>query len=445
MRIAYWPISACFCLFLTPAIAAGYGLREFGADAMGGAFAGVAATGSDATYQIYNPATLDFTQSTDMAVGATAILPSSSATYKTALASAGTPAGGRSAQNDFIPNAYVPNLALRTRLSDAWSAGVAVSVPWGLSTDYDRGSDVRYYALKTKFTAINITPSVAYRISPELTIAAGAQIANADGTLSSAIDVGTVGALFKIPGSIPGKQDASASLTARDWAAGYSLGAIFHASDSVTLGLAYHSAVDHELSGPLTYKLGASGLGAAINATTGAFTNTPAKVAITTPDTVNAGARVALPDQLTALVEADWTNWSTFQDLKIEPQNPHESADVTTAKWKSAWFLAAGLEYKPDGPWSFKTGVGYDESPIPGSTLNPRIPDGDRTVLAVGAGLDINADTKLSLGYEHLFIPDRNIALNPAQTGNSLRGTLVGTTSSSVNAFSVDLTYRLAP
>src|SRR5579872_6805778 len=157
---------AFLCLTSTPAFAAGYGLREQSTEAMGEAYAGAAATGSDAGFLAYNPAAAGATQGGDFALSAVSIMPGSSANYTTALTAAGTPAGGNAQPKDFIRNAIVPDIALRQRLDDRWSVGLSVSVPWGLSTKYPDGWAGRYYALGSKLAIINVTPVVAYDVAP---------------------------------------------------------------------------------------------------------------------------------------------------------------------------------------------------------------------------------------------------------------------------------------
>src|SRR5579871_1866271 len=130
-------IVTLLCLLpATPALAAGYGLREQSTQAMGEAYAGATATGSDASFLSYNPAAAGATNGGDFSIGLVSIMPGSSATYTTALTGAGTPAGGNAQPKDFIRNAIVPDIALRQRLDDRWSVGLSVSVPWGLSTKY---------------------------------------------------------------------------------------------------------------------------------------------------------------------------------------------------------------------------------------------------------------------------------------------------------------------
>jgi long-chain fatty acid transport protein len=443
MRVNICFLTTIYFATLAPAIAAGYGLREFSTDAMGTAYAGAAATARDASYQAYNPASIASVTGTDFSLTAIGIAPSSSASFTTAQTSAGTPISGATNAKGFIADALIPELALRTRLSDRWSAGVVVYAPWGLATNYPANSDARYYAFKTDLTTINITPSLSYQISPQIAVAAGVQAQYAKGTLSSAIDIGTLGALLSIPKSVPGGSDGAATLTAHNWGAGFILGLNAHLTENITGGISYRSSVQHHLAGTINYTLDASGLGSAIRSATGMFANTQGSADMTTPDTVNSGLRADITSEITALFELDWTNWEKFHQLQVTAANPVQPADITAANWKPAWFGAAGVEYRPEGQWSFRTGVAYDESPIPDSTLGPRIPDGDRITLALGTSYRVNEDADIKLAYEHLFVADRAVNLNPAQPGNALRGTLAGKMQSSVDALGLQFVYRL--
>ena len=267
----------------TPALAAGFGLREHSTEAMGAAYAGAAATGSDAGFLSYNPAAAGATNGGDFAISAVSIMPGSSANYTTALTAAGTPAGGNAQPKDFIRNAVIPDIAIRQRLDDRWSVGLSVSVPWGLSTRYPAGWAGRYHGTSTKLATINITPVIAYDVAPGFTIAGGVQAQYAKGTLSSAVDIGTLGALSAIPGSVPGGMDGSSTVNASGWGYGYVLGARAELDDGWTLGLSYRSIVHHTLSGTWDFTLDSAGLGAAIRSATTLLSNTSAKGKIATP------------------------------------------------------------------------------------------------------------------------------------------------------------------
>lgn len=433
-------IGLVFLLFFpAAAMAAGFGLKEHSAEAMGSAYAGVAASGS-AQALSYNPASLAGVIANDISISLVGILPSSSADYSVATTAVGTPASGTRSPSGFIGDAPIPNLVIRHRLSDDWTLGLSVSAPYGLKTSYPASWAGRYYALKTSLVTVNIAPSIAYQVTPTLWLGASLEVEYARGQLVSAIDIGSIGAAFAIPGSVPGALDGGARLSGMNWNEGFSVGVIDQVTSDLTLGLSYKSAIRHNLGGPLTFTLDSAGLGAAIRGATGLFTNTRASAVVTMPDMILAGARWNLDGRWTALAELDWTNWTQFKNLTVMAQNPAQPADVTQANWHSTIFASLGLEYLLDDSWKLRGGVGYDESPVPDATRNPRIPDADRVWLAAGAAYQLTPSSSLNFSVGELFNSDERVAQNSGQTGNALRGNLTGTTRSSVTTIGLQLT-----
>lgn len=443
MRYAKAIFALCYFGTLARANAAGYGLHEFSAQAIGTAFAGSAASSSDPSFLAYNPASSSGVGDADFAVTAAGIITSSSAHYGTAVTAAGTPAGGNPNSQDFVTGAVVPSFAARLRLSDALTAGLAVYAPWDLATHYQPNSAERYYGETTRLLTGNITPSLAYEISPRLTLAGGLQVEYAKGTLSNAVDVGTIGALYGIPGAVPGTQDATATFSSGNWAVGYTFGAIAQLWDGVTAGVSYVSRIDHDFKGVLRFQPDSAGLSTAIGAVTGLFQNSGGSARITTPDVVRIGAGIDLAPGWKLLGEADWTNWSTFQNLTVTSTNPAQPVDVTAANWHSTWMGSLGAQYQPDDIWTWHAGVAYDPSPIPDSTLGPRIPDGDRVDLGAGFDYALDAASTLSFAYSHLFVSSRPISLTQAGPGNALRGSIAGTTDASANVVALQYSLRV--
>jgi long-chain fatty acid transport protein len=435
-------VAASSLLLANPASASGYGVREWSAAAMGASYAGASATGTDASFLAYNPATLAGVGSYDSALSLTGLFPSSSATYTTATTSAGTPTSGLTTPDDIIKNAFVPNLAARMRLSPDWALGLAIYAPWGLSTDYEDGWAGRYYALKSELLTVNVMPTVSWQFSQNFAVAAGLQIQYATGSLSNAVDTGTLGALFAVPGAFPGANDSLAEFDADGWGVGFTLGVMGEVADGVTVGLSYRSAITHTLDGTLDFTLDSSGVGAAISGFSGALVDTDAETVLTTPDRVSVGARWALADQWTALFEADWTNWSRFRELRVVADNPLQPDDVTLANWEDSWFGSVGVEYEHNDQWTFRAGAGIDQSPIPDETRNPRIPDAHRTWVSIGFTVQMSQSLSLAASYAHLFLPDEAISLNQTQTGNELRGNIDGMGEVGANFFGLQLIYR---
>src|SRR3569832_1384246 len=242
-------LSILFTLAAAPAVAAGYGLKEHSADAMAAAYAGAAATDSDAGYLAYNPAAVAGVRDTDFTVSAVAIFSGSRGHYTTALTSAGNPTGGGVQPSGYISGALVPAFALRHRLTEHWAVGLVIGAPWGLRTDYPAGWAGRYYGMKSALLTGDATPMISWQPTSRIALGAGVQIEYAQSTLTTAIDTGTLGAVNGIPGSIPGAQDSFARLSGKNWAFGFTAGAIVRLTDDLTVGAAYRSAGKHDLAG----------------------------------------------------------------------------------------------------------------------------------------------------------------------------------------------------
>jgi long-chain fatty acid transport protein len=109
--------------------------------------------------------------------------------------------------------------------------------------------------------------------------------------------------------------------------------------------------------------------------------------------------------------------------------------------WKNTRRYGLGVNYHANRAWTYRLGTAYDESPVRDDLRTPRIPDQDRTWLALGAQYRLSKTGTVDVGYAHLFVRDASInmtgapSLTPAQALG--RGSLVGTFESKVDILSV--------
>ena len=218
------------CLLSTSAYATGFDLREFSASSLGTSYAGAGANGQHASTMPFNPALAGWVEDFDISVSAIGVVPTATGDFTTATTSAGNPTAGTTTPSSIISQAIIPDIAVRKRLSDQFSVGVSVTVPWGLMTKYSDTWAGRYYATKSELMTYNITPVVAYQPVPELSIAVGMQAEYITGNLGKAIDFGLIGCHVNCTSSappgvpffhvLPGHDDGSVTLKANNWAYG---------------------------------------------------------------------------------------------------------------------------------------------------------------------------------------------------------------------------------
>jgi long-chain fatty acid transport protein len=310
-----------------------------------------------------------------------------------------------------------------------------------LGTKYNPGWAGRYYALESKLVTVNLAPSLAYKVSDDLVLSAALQAQYAKGTLSNAVDFGTIGFANGVGGSVPGTQDGFAEVVGSDWGFGFVLGALWTPREDVSVGAFYRSAVEHELQGKVDFVLDTAGIGAVLSGVTGAFVDTRGFTDLTTPAVMQVGARFDLSDEWALLAEAGRTEWSEIRELRVRFANANQPDNFQIYDWKDTWLGAVGLRYQPEADWIFRAGVAFDESPTRDGTRDPRIPDSDRTWIAFGVHHQLTESMALQLGYARLMFPDEPILLSATTTGNEVRGNLVGRTDADADMISFELTF----
>jgi long-chain fatty acid transport protein len=177
--------------------AAGLALIEQSVSGMGTAYAGAAATADTVDTLYFNPAGMTRLPGTQGGAAVHLVLPQTKfrnegTTFSPAVGGApiaggnGGDAGGLAA----VPHAYLTHQLD----NDTW-LGLAINVPFGLTTEYDSDWVGRYHAIKSAVQTININPSVAYKVNDQVSIAAGVSAMYLDGEFTNAIDFGTLNQL----------------------------------------------------------------------------------------------------------------------------------------------------------------------------------------------------------------------------------------------------------
>ena len=110
-----------------------------------------------------------------------------------------------------------------------------------------------------------------------------------------------------------------------------------------------------------------------------------------------------------------------------------------TLNLKDVYRYALGATYKPNGSWVLRAGVALDRSPVTSpSDRTPRLPDSDRTWIAVGAGLQASPTLSLDFGYAYIKLDDSKVTKTAGGVGseNFSRGNLSVDYRGSVQIFS---------
>ncbi len=400
-KIIALSVSAALVGTSTTTSAAGFALIELNASGMGNAYAGQAASAQDASTIFFNPAGMTQLPGRQVVGAIHAISPQANfnnagtttlAPLQTRLGSNGGDAGGL---------AFVPNMYLSWQLTPRVFVGAGVNVPFGLKTDYSPEWMGRFHGITSEVRTINVNPSIAFKVSDALSLGFGINYQRVEATLTNAVNYsaaafGAGGAplLTAIGGA---GVEGIGKVEGDDSSWGYNLGAMINLSQATRLGLSYRSAIKHKLEG------------------TTVFSGRPAALAAGIPDGL-VTADVKLPDSASVslfhkanakwdiLADASWTGWSSIKALNIVRTNGVLLAS-TPLDYKDSWRLSLGANYHMNDRWTLRGGVAYDQTPVPDLDRTVRIPDGNRTWLAVGGQYRLSKATAIDFGFAHLFVP----------------------------------------
>ncbi|MCG6967254.1 MAG: outer membrane protein transport protein, partial [Chromatiaceae bacterium] len=296
---------------------------------------------------------------------------------------------------------------------------------------------------KSEVQTININPSVAFKATDRLSLSAGVSAMYLEGEFTNAIDFGTLNVIPAAAGGLggllgpvgPGQADGKAKITGDSWGWGYNLGALFELSQDTRIGVHYRSEVEQDIDGDAKFTLPAPGLAAV-------FSNTDVKAKVKLPATASVSAYHRLNSEWAMMADYTWTGWSSIPELRFDFANSLPDS-VTTFNWRDTSRVSLGTTYQPGGSsWTYRLGAAYDESPIRSAEdRSPRLPDSNRTWLAVGAGYRASRNLSIDVGYAHLFVDEPRIAKSGTSAEDVTRGALNGTYESSVDILSIEARY----
>jgi long-chain fatty acid transport protein len=405
--------------------AAGFALLEQNASGLANAYAGTAAVAEDASTIFFNPAGMTLLPGMQVVVAGDAIYVDSSfsgtgsETIPSPAVVLGSGEGGNAGGW-----AVVPSLYFAMPIGDRFAAGIGVGAPFGLKTEYDDDWLGRFQGIKSELVTINVNPSIAFKLTPTISLGAGINWQQADAELTNAVFLGAAG-------------EGRTKLEADDDAWGWNVGALFQLGSDMRLGISYRSSMDYSLEGDVSTVTAA---GAPVAAAT-----FDAEADVEFPDSVVLSVAQMYGDKWQLLGDVQWTHWSTVDSIDVVNSSTGAVADTLVFDFDDTWRVALGLNYFHSEKWTFKGGIAWDQSPVDDDNRTVRLPDNDRIWLSLGAKYKFGKAGAIDVGYAHLFIDspeiDRTRPLSANPPLSAFSTTVSGEYDASVDIVGVQLTW----
>jgi long-chain fatty acid transport protein len=450
-------LGIALCCVSSSAFASGFALLEQSASRLGTAFAGTAAAADDASTIFYNPAGLASLKESQFLVVASGISISSEFNDNGSQPALGQSLGGEG--GDAGDWNGVPAVYFALPINDSFAFGMGVNAPFGLKLEYQDGWMGRFQALKSDIKTYNFNPSLSWRASQQLSFGIGANYQRIQAELTNAVNytavvaqgLQTLVAAGQLPAAlVPGLLTANAGLQGAtvvrgdDAAWGFDAGVLYEVSPDTRVGLSYRSTIDYTLEGSVRFTPATtanaigSGIIAAVSAPGARLATGAVSLDLELPDVAIASLYHRI-GQVELLADVAWTGWSSIQELRIV-RDTGTVLSVTPERWEDTWRYSLGAAYQVSKQWKLRGGIAYDETNVPDSTRTARLPDSDRTWVALGAQWNPGASWVVDVGYAHLFTDDAQLNQNDGNT--QANGLLVGQQESAIDIVSAQVAYK---
>lgn len=264
------------------------------------------------------------------------------------------------------------------------SLGLSINSPFGIESKWKDNWSGRFISQTFRIRTLFIQPTAAYQINEHWSIGAGPVFATASLYHTRAL-----------PYTNSSGTESSIELDGKGSAIGANAG-VYYKTEKLSVGLTYRSGfkikIDdgnvsfHDLPSLITqnWSNNASSFSSELNI----------------PSVYSLGAGYMLNDKLTLTLGFNMIQWSTFESLDYDIQNP-EIADIKTARnWENTLSFRAGIQAITTSKLTIRGGIALDASPVPDRYMSPDIPDDERIVISGGITYKLKERFSLDASFQ---------------------------------------------
>lgn len=400
--------TGCLLGVLTAA-AEGYQVNTLSARQLGMGHTGVALK-LGAESMIFNPAGLGFSSKaldltgTFTAVASQVSADVSGATYRT---------------HNSISTPMAFNAAFR--VYDNLQVGVSFYTPYGSSINWTRDWPGSVLSQKVNLKIYDLQPTVAWRITPKLSIGAGLMLSwgsvdlskglVSSSTMDRALGMMAATGISQQMGIDPEYRfddvsPASVNLKGKsDLSVGFNVGAMYDVTSRLSVGASFRSKMQMKVrSGDATVSYANEIARAVLEKDLGIINAANFKASMPSPYVLTLGASYRPVDKLTLAFDAQLTGWKTYKELHIDFLSDKLSAydQKLPKRYCNAWAFRLGGEYALTPRLDLRAGMMVDLTPVNKEHFNPETPG--MTRLGPSAGLTFRPLPRLGIDVSFMYV-----------------------------------------
>lgn len=383
--------------------AAGFQLTEQSALGLGRSYAGIGVDGTDLSGVYFNPASMTLHKGTAIQAGLVGI--GMNLDYA-------DHAGDQYDQNGRAGRGYIPHGYIVHQINDKTWFGLAMTVPFGMSTEFDKNWIHADHGTDSEILSVDINPNFAFKLSEKISFGAGVSFQYVDASLGMGSNMAEVseGNYAYVPGALRSEIEAD------NYAWGWNVGVMFTPVENVRIGLSYRSSIEHNARGTVS-------ISSSIPEVSGVFGGSYSSLTtVEAPAWAMLSAAWDVNKDISLYATLRWADWSSFETVTTHAQGLEQIVGGILARdpdnvvangikqmsnipnyWKDTYLMSIGGDWRVSDFWTLRGGIGYETSPIDQKEYRTAIiPDADRLWLSVGSTFHWSKNFQTDVAFTHL-------------------------------------------
>jgi len=328
---------------------------------------------------------------------------------------------GNTSTSNVAQSRFTGGGAFAAKIHPCVTVGLSVTTPFGLAFSYPNTptSPVRNYVVQSDMKSVAISPTIAFKVNPMLTLGVG-------------VDAQWTEVKFS---NYPTQFFPTTFATAKgnDWVARGTFGVLIEPTKDLRLGVSVKTRATSKLKGDFTV----------LNPQPAAnLISGKASADLPLPTTISFSASYNVTPKWTVYGDFIRTNWSAVNNITL---NTPAGSPTLVGGWKDSNFFSIGTDYKLADRWTVRGGLGFDKTPTTTENQNglpsriPGIPDNNKIWLAIGGSYEVKC-VKFSLSYGHEFFKNASIQQDAVPARG--RPALNGQVKEHVDLISLQINYK---
>lgn len=325
------------------------------------------------------------------------------------------------------------------QINDQWSAGLSVTTPYGLGTEWNADYSGRFRSILGDIQVVFVSPTFSYKINDQFSVGGAVDYIYSKVKLRRKSQAFIYNQSYDvIDVNLEGTDNASF---------GWHLGALYKIDDHWSVGVDYKHLVHQKYEGtakfeniatdPLvaasvTAQISNPLFGGTYDAASGTNKQDGNAKYLNFPNSIVVGVGYKA-EKWNTEVDFAYVGWKTFKVIQIEFPENQSLTNSLDQQYDNAWQIRAGFEYWLTEKFAGRLGYIYDKTPAPANTISPLLPDADRHDFSIGVGYKFTERFHVDAAYMAVTFKERS-------TKNNVDG-FDGTYNSHVNLLSFNVGY----